>query len=442
MSAGAVIVAAGASTRMGRAGDKTLADIGGEPLIARTVDVFERCDAIAAVAFVVSERNLEAIAALRDAKGWQKTMPPLPGGARRQDSVRAGLDALPPDCDWVLVHDGARPFVTPRMIEDGLAAAAATGAAIAVVPAFDTVKRVSGDGRVVETLDRSELAMVQTPQVFRRGVLERAHAEVADDVTDDAAMVERIGVEVRTFEGARTNIKVTTLEDLALARLMVGSSTNTGWEIRQKHGHETAVLNDALAQTAEALGKAPQQDDDLNKAWMLLAVKNFQSLLSAMLLLDYGYYDQAQVMIRCSKECMLTAIHSATHPQTAKKILNGDRVNFTRMAKDVGSEYSWQSYSVLSTFSHPSGIRAQVRISPEGKQSLPVGMGSYNELRVVSVIYGIRHELLDLVNLTEQMFLRFGGYFPAGNAADSLRSLKEYMSIHLRQLVLPAESSE
>ena len=214
---GAVVVAAGASTRMGDAGDKTLADVGGEPLIARTVGVFERCDAVAAIALVVSERNLDAVAVLRESKGWRKTLPPLVGGARRQDSVRAGLNALPPECGWVLVHDGARPFVTPRMIEDGLAAAAATGAAIAVVPAFDTVKRVAEDGRVVETLDRSELAMVQTPQVFRRDVLKRAHAEVADDVTDDAAMVERTGVEVRTFDGARSNIKVTTPEDLLIA---------------------------------------------------------------------------------------------------------------------------------------------------------------------------------------------------------------------------------
>ena len=223
-NAGAIVVAAGASTRMGDAGDKTLADIGGEPLIARTVDVFERCDSIAAVALVVSERNMDAVAALRDEKGWRKTMPPLVGGARRQDSVRAGLDALPSDCDWVLVHDGARPFVTSRMIEEGLAAAAETGAAIAVVPAFDTVKRVAGDGRVVETLDRSELAMVQTPQVFRRAVLQRAHAEVADDVTDDAAMVERTGVEVRTFDGARSNIKVTTPEDLIIARALLHDS--------------------------------------------------------------------------------------------------------------------------------------------------------------------------------------------------------------------------
>ncbi|MDE2836740.1 MAG: 2-C-methyl-D-erythritol 4-phosphate cytidylyltransferase [Chloroflexota bacterium] len=222
MNAGAVIVAAGASTRMGSAGDKTLAGIGGEPLIARTVDVFERSDAVAAIALVVSERNLAAVAALREANGWRKTLPPLTGGKRRQDSVRAGLDALPPECEWVLVHDGARPFVTSRMIEDGLAAASATGAAIAVVPAFDTVKRVGEGGRVVETLDRSELAMVQTPQVFRRDVLERAHAEVSEDVTDDAAMVERLGVGVRTFDGARSNIKVTTPEDLLIAAAILG----------------------------------------------------------------------------------------------------------------------------------------------------------------------------------------------------------------------------
>ncbi len=221
--AGAVIVAAGASTRMGDAGDKTLADLGGEPLIARTVAVFEECAAIEAVVLVAGAGNLDSFAGLRDAQGWRKTAPPVLGGARRQDSVHIGLDALPPECEWVVVHDGARPFVNARMIEDGLQAAAATGAAIAVVPAYDTVKRVAPDGSVVETLDRSELALVQTPQVFRRDLLKRAHAEVPDDVTDDAAMAERIGIEVRTFEGARSNLKVTEAQDLAVARaLLVG----------------------------------------------------------------------------------------------------------------------------------------------------------------------------------------------------------------------------
>ena len=221
---GAVIVAAGASTRMGGA-DKTLADLGGEPLIAHTVAVFEQSAAVGATVLVVGEGNRDAIAKLRDEKGWRKTAPPLLGGARRQDSVRIGLAALPSECEWALVHDGARPFVTARMIEDGLRAASVTGAAVAVVPAFDTVKRVTPGGSVVETLDRSELALTQTPQVFRFDVLERAHAEVTDDVTDDAAMAERIGVEVRTFEGARSNIKVTTPDDLVVARALLGEGT-------------------------------------------------------------------------------------------------------------------------------------------------------------------------------------------------------------------------
>lgn len=217
---GAIIVAAGASSRMGAAGDKTLADLAGEPLIARTVDAFEQCAAVACVTLVVSKRNLDAVAALREAKGWRKTLPPVLGGARRQDSVRAGLKALPDDCGWIVVHDGARPFVTSALIEAGLEAAHPTGAAVAVVPAFDTVKRLAPDGSVAETLDRTELRMAQTPQVFRRDVLERAHAEVADDATDDAAMAERVGVEARTFAGDRGNIKITTAEDLGVAKLL------------------------------------------------------------------------------------------------------------------------------------------------------------------------------------------------------------------------------
>ena len=424
---GAVIVAAGASTRMGGA-DKTLADLGGEPLIAHIVAVFEQSAAVGAIVLVVGEGNRDAIAKLRDEKGWRKTAPPLLGGARRQDSVRIGLAALPSVCEWALVHDGARPFLTVRMIEDGLRAAAATGAAVAVVPAFDTVKRVTPGGSVVETLDRSELALTQTPQVFRRDVLELAHADVTDDVTDDAAMAERIGVEVRVFEGARSNIKVTTLEDLVVARALLGEGTGRQREIREEHAYEIAVLNRAFPETANALQQAPRQDDDLNKAWMLLAVKNYQSLLSAMLLLDYGYYSQSVVMLRCSRECMLTAIHAEGHPDTVRKIRDGGRVNFTRMAQDIGDRYDWEIYGDLSNFPHPFGTRAEVRFSPEGEQSLALGVEPYDELRVVTVIAGIAKELLDLLGLVKQMFSKFGGDFSASEAAESLVSLTAYLS--------------
>ena len=219
---GAIIVSAGASTRM-QGTDKTLADVGGEPLISRTLDVFEECSAVGWMVLIIAEKNLDAIGELNRRKHWGKLADVCIGGERRQDSVRIGLAALP-DCDWVVVHDGARPFVTGSIIEEGLRAAAATGAAIAVVPAIDTVKRVTEDGQVAETLDRRELVMAQTPQVFRRTLLERAHADTDEDVTDDAAMVERIGVEVRVFMGSHRNSKVTTPDDLSLARAIFAES--------------------------------------------------------------------------------------------------------------------------------------------------------------------------------------------------------------------------
>ena len=126
----------------------------------------------------------------------------MKGGERRQDSVRAGLEALGA-CDYVAVHDGARPLVTPELIERGLEAARETGAAAPAVPLADTVKEAGADGIVVRTLDRSRLWAVQTPQVFRYELLMRAHREVTADVTDDAAMVEALGEPVRLFEGAR-----------------------------------------------------------------------------------------------------------------------------------------------------------------------------------------------------------------------------------------------
>ena len=141
------------------------------------------------------------------------------GGARRQDSVRAALDAVG-DAEWVVVHDGARPLLTTKLVEDGLAAAQDTGAAIAAVPVVDTIKQVDGP-KVVTTLSRDELWAVQTPQVFRRALLAEAHARSPQDVTDDAALVESIGGEVRVYMGAYENIKVTTPADLQVVRALL-----------------------------------------------------------------------------------------------------------------------------------------------------------------------------------------------------------------------------
>jgi 2-C-methyl-D-erythritol 4-phosphate cytidylyltransferase len=216
---GAVIVSAGASTRMAGV-DKTLVELGGMPLIARTVEVFESCDAVGFVVLVVARLDLSAIADLAREYAWTKVIHVLVGGQRRQDSVRIGLGALP-DCDWVVIHDGARPLVTSMLIENGILTAISSGAAAAAVPVVDTIKVVTDDGRVAETVDRRTIAAIQTPQVFRRNLLEAAHGEIMENVTDDSSMLEAQGIPVEVFLGERTNIKVTTPEDLVIAEALL-----------------------------------------------------------------------------------------------------------------------------------------------------------------------------------------------------------------------------
>lgn len=200
--------------------DKTVAPLRGVPLVARAVEAIQACDAVDEIVLVVAQVHLSDMADLAVDRGWSKVSAIHLGGQRRQDSVRLGLRALGA-CDWVLVHDGARPLVSERLIMDGLAAARQTGAAIAVVRPKDTVKQLRADGGIGRTLNRERLVAVQTPQVFRRTLLEQAHAKVQRDVTDDAAMVERLGGEVCVYEGDYANIKVTTPEDLAVAEALL-----------------------------------------------------------------------------------------------------------------------------------------------------------------------------------------------------------------------------
>ena len=216
---GAIIVSAGASTRMAGV-DKTLVELGGMPLIARTVEVFERTRAVGFVVLVVARSDLDEVADIARDYRWKKVLHVRVGGERRQDSVRIGLRALP-QCDWVVVHDGARPLVTPKVIEDGLLTAVAVGAATAAVAVVDAIKVVNDDGHVVETVDRRTIAAIQTPQIFRRDLLERAHDEVEIDVTDDSSMLESQGIAVEVFMGDRANIKVTTPEDLIIAEALL-----------------------------------------------------------------------------------------------------------------------------------------------------------------------------------------------------------------------------
>jgi 2-C-methyl-D-erythritol 4-phosphate cytidylyltransferase len=163
----------------------------------------------------LSRGGLEEGRRLCESESWRDVTLCV-GGARRQDSVRNGLDALV-ECDWVIVHDGARPAMDASLIERGLSMAKQHGAAIAAVPVKDTIKAVNGSMLVEKTLPRKQLWAVQTPQIFARDVLRRAHNEVSHDVTDDAAMVEAIGLPVAIFHGDYENIKVTTAEDVHLA---------------------------------------------------------------------------------------------------------------------------------------------------------------------------------------------------------------------------------
>ena len=226
---GAIIVAAGGSSRM-RGSDKLFATIGGRPLLAHTLARFQDSPLVHRIVLVLSAANLERGRALAEEEGIDKLSALCEGGPRRQDSVRLGLEALS-QCDWVLVHDGARPLVTTELIERGLAAARETGAAVPAVPLADTVKLAAPDGTVERTLDRKGLWAAQTPQVFRYDLLLRAHREVTADpstalragYTDDAAMLEALGLPVKLFEGSAANTKVTTPDDLRLAEALLAA---------------------------------------------------------------------------------------------------------------------------------------------------------------------------------------------------------------------------
>jgi 2-C-methyl-D-erythritol 4-phosphate cytidylyltransferase len=216
---GAIIVAAGSGERM-RGVDKLFTEVAGRSLLAHTIAPFQECAAVLSIVVVLSPQNLKRGRDVVQQFGLSKVEQLVHGGARRQDSVRSGLEALAP-CDYVAVHDGGRPLATPALIERGLAAARETGAAVPGIRIPDTVKEAGEEDLVTRTVDRSRLWAVQTPQVFRRELLERAHREISSDVTDDAAMVEALGEAVRVFEGDRRNLKVTVAEDIELVRALL-----------------------------------------------------------------------------------------------------------------------------------------------------------------------------------------------------------------------------
>jgi 2-C-methyl-D-erythritol 4-phosphate cytidylyltransferase len=218
---GAVIVAAGKSLRMG-GGDKIWVSLGGRPLLAHTVSVFQFSSVIDRIVLVLSADRQRLGLSLVKGAHFGKVANICFGGEARQQSVRSGLEALGP-CEWVVVHDGARPLVTTRLIEQGLAAARETGAATCAVPVHDTIKLVNDKNMVEKSLSRNGLWLIQTPQVFRYDLLMEAHrkADGALGAGDDAALVEKLGYPVKVFMGSYHNIKVTTPDDLVLAQMLL-----------------------------------------------------------------------------------------------------------------------------------------------------------------------------------------------------------------------------
>jgi 2-C-methyl-D-erythritol 4-phosphate cytidylyltransferase len=204
-----VLVAAGSSTRMGF--PKLWADVCGQPLLAHAIAVARAAAPRELVVVVAPGRLMEAATLAGEARV-------VAGGARRRDSVAAGLAAS--TAPWLAIHDAARALAPSTLFARGLSAAQETGAAVPGVPLKDTIKRVT-NSRVLDTPERAQHVAVQTPQIFRRDLLQRALALTDADVTDEAALVEQLGIHVAVFEGDERAFKVTTPLDFALARTLL-----------------------------------------------------------------------------------------------------------------------------------------------------------------------------------------------------------------------------
>jgi 2-C-methyl-D-erythritol 4-phosphate cytidylyltransferase len=229
-AATAVVPAGGLGARLGARVPKQYLAIAGAPVLIHTLRALARARLVTGVVVAAPADRVAATRALLARHRVARVLAVVAGGADRQESVWEALQAIPRGVDWVVVHDGVRPFVTPALVERVLEAARASGAATCGVPVRETVKRVR-DATVEATLDRAGLWLVQTPQAFRRELLWEAHEKARRDGyigTDDAVLVERLGGRVAMVPGLHANMKITTREDLATARLWLGHRAGAG----------------------------------------------------------------------------------------------------------------------------------------------------------------------------------------------------------------------
>lgn len=223
---GAVIAAAGTGQRFGAGRKKQFLEIGGKPIWIRTLEVLSEVPAIDSIVIAAPPEDLEEMRGVAAPLGDSKLKAIVAGGAHRQDSVLRGLEGLRKfNPDLILIHDAVRPLVSRKIIEDVIEGADLYKAAVPAVQPKETIKMGDGDSFVRTTPERASLYVIQTPQGFHAGVLFEAFERASKEHyygTDDANLVERMGIKVRIVPGAYENLKITTPEDLAFAELLVG----------------------------------------------------------------------------------------------------------------------------------------------------------------------------------------------------------------------------
>ncbi len=218
-----IVLAAGQGKRMKAGKNKQFIELAGKPVIVHTLSVFEKDPSCKEIKLVINEKEKDIFNELLAQYPMKKIKELVKGGEERQDSVYNGLKSLQ-DEEIVLVHDGARPFISRNVIHKLVETAAIEGAAIVGVPVKDTIKRVNQEGVVEETVERSSLWSIQTPQAFRFPVLMQAHEQAKAEGflgTDEASLVERIRIPVHIVEGEYENIKLTTPDDLIIANAIL-----------------------------------------------------------------------------------------------------------------------------------------------------------------------------------------------------------------------------
>jgi 2-C-methyl-D-erythritol 4-phosphate cytidylyltransferase len=227
----AVIPAAGMGIRMGAARAKQFMELDGVPLLAWTLAPFQRSGAVDALIVVAPAEEVEYCdREIAKRFGLNKVLTVVAGGPTRQDSVRRGILASGGEYGLVLIHDGVRPMIDEILIDRIVSLARQWGPVVSGLPARETIKEVDKDRLVVKTYDRSQVWLIQTPQVFPYPVIWEAHERAFQEgwvSTDDGTLVERMGVPVRVVEGSERNIKITTPNDLALVRLFLKDQTET-----------------------------------------------------------------------------------------------------------------------------------------------------------------------------------------------------------------------